>query len=60
MLSILKIFFSKIYILSFKDACLNGEIDVAGCVDDVDVVVLPHGVGCGRLNGDSSLALKLH
>lgn len=39
---------------------LDGEVDVAGGVDDVDVVVVPHGVSGGRLDGDASLTLQLH
>lgn len=30
------------------------------CVDDVNVVILPHGVRGGGLDGDASLSLQLH
>ena len=39
---------------------LDREVDVAGGVDDVDVVVAPGAVGRGRLDGDAALALELH
>ena len=39
---------------------LDGEVDVAGRVDDVYVVLLPVDVGGGRLDGDASLTLELH
>jgi hypothetical protein len=48
---------------------LDREVDVAGGVDDVDVVRLdadlgraarPGAVGRGRLDGDAALALQLH
>ena len=31
-----------------------------GSINDVDVVIVPHGVCGGRLNGDSPLSLQLH
>lgn len=39
---------------------LYGEVDVAWRVNDVDDVVLPHGVGGRRLDGDAPLSLELH
>ena len=39
---------------------LNCEINVTWCVNNVDIVVIPHCVGGGRLDGDTSLALQLH
>ena len=39
---------------------LDGEVDVAGRVDDVDVVVPPPTVRRRRLNGDALLALQVH
>lgn len=30
------------------------------CVNDIDIVIFPHGVGSSRLDGDASLSLKLH
>lgn len=39
---------------------LDCEVDVAGRVDDVDLLVLPGAVGGGRLDGDALLALQLH
>src|SRR5439155_286564 len=46
---------------------LDGEVDVARSVDDVDVVLgqlavppVPHAVGRGGLNGDALLALEIH
>ena len=39
---------------------LNCEIDVTWCVNNVDIVVIPHCVGGGGLDGDTSLALQLH
>ena len=39
---------------------LDGEIDVPGCIDDVDVVVPPGGVGRGAGDGDAALAFELH
>lgn len=39
---------------------LDGEVDVAGRVDDVDVVALPVDVGRRRLDGDTTLSLQLH
>src|SRR5690606_23406574 len=38
----------------------DGEVDVAGRVDDVDAVVLPEGRGRGRGDGDAALLLLLH
>ncbi len=39
---------------------LDGEVDVAGRVDDVDRVVGPLDVGRGRGDGDAPLALEVH
>src|SRR6185436_20344001 len=39
---------------------LDGEVDVTGRVDEVDVEALPLGVGRGRLDGDALLALEVH
>jgi hypothetical protein len=39
---------------------LDGEIDVPGGVDDVDLVPLPLAEGGGRGDGDAALALQLH
>ena len=39
---------------------LDGEVDVAGGVDDVDGVAVPLHVGGGRGDGDAALALELH
>src|SRR5690606_14461355 len=39
---------------------LNSEVDVAGCVDDVDLVVVPEGGGSSRGNSDTPLLLLLH
>mmetsp|Transcript_37269 Transcript_37269/g.97653 ORF Transcript_37269/g.97653 Transcript_37269/m.97653 type:complete len:252 (-) Transcript_37269:7-762(-) len=43
---------------------LDGEIDVTGCVDDVDVrqlvTDLPIAIGCGGGDGDASFPLQLH
>jgi hypothetical protein len=39
---------------------LDGEVDVPGGVDDVDVDVLPLAVRGGGLDGDAALALELH
>src|SRR5678816_3860309 len=39
---------------------LDGEVDVPGRVDQVDVVTVPHAVGRGRLDGDALLALEIH
>ena len=39
---------------------LDGEVDVAGRVDDVDAVALPLGRGRGGRDGDAALALLLH
>ena len=39
---------------------LDGEIDVARRVDDVDLVVLPLAEGRGRSNGDAPLAFQIH
>ncbi len=38
----------------------DGEVDVAGRVDDVDAVVVPHARGGGRGNGDATLLLLGH
>ena len=39
---------------------LDGEVDVARRVDDVDVVAVPDAVGGRRLDGDAALALEIH
>ena len=39
---------------------LDGEVDVPGGVDDVDVIVFPGTVGGGRLDGDAALPLQFH
>ncbi len=39
---------------------LDGEVDVARGVDQVDIVVAPDAVGGGRLDGDALLALEIH
>jgi hypothetical protein len=39
---------------------LDGEVDVAGRVDDVEALVLPERGGRGRRNGDAALLLLLH
>ena len=39
---------------------LDGEVDVAGRVDDVDVVVAPLAGGGGRRDGDAPLLLLRH
>ena len=39
---------------------LDGEVDVAGRVDDVDAVVAPEGGGGGRRDGDAALLLLDH
>ena len=39
---------------------LDGEVDVAGRVDDVDAVVAPDGGGRGRRDRDAALLLLLH
>ena len=39
---------------------LDGEVDVAGRVDDVDVMVRPLAVGGRRGDGDAALLLELH
>ena len=39
---------------------LDGEVDVAGGVDEVDSIVLPLDVGGRRLDGDPPLALEVH
>ena len=46
--------------MSKQKEYLDGEVDVSRGVDDVDVVVVPHRVGGGRLDGDAALTLKLH
>src|SRR3984957_19467941 len=38
----------------------DGEVDVAGRVDDVEAFVLPEGRGRGRRDGDAALLLLLH
>jgi hypothetical protein len=43
-----------------KPLHLDGEVDVAGRVDDVDAVVLPEAGGGGGGDGDAALALLLH
>src|SRR5262249_33636163 len=39
---------------------LDGEVDVPGRVDEVDVEAVPLAVGGGRLDGDSFLTLQVH
>ena len=39
---------------------LDGEVDVAGRVDDVDAVIAPEGGGGGRGDGDAAFLLLLH
>jgi len=39
---------------------LDGEIDVAGRVDDVEPLALPKGSGCSRGDGDAAFLLLLH
>lgn len=39
---------------------LDGEVDVAGCVDDVDVGVFPLAEGGGTLDGDALFAFQVH
>ena len=39
---------------------LDGEVDVAGRVDDVEALVVPERGGRGRRNGDAALLLLLH
>ena len=39
---------------------LDGEVDVAGRVDDVDAVVVPEAGGGGRRDGDAALLLLHH
>jgi hypothetical protein len=39
---------------------LDGEIDVAGRVDDVEPLALPKGGGCSRGDGDAAFLLLLH
>ena len=39
---------------------LDGEVDVARRVDEVDVVVVPLAVGRRRLDGDALFALQIH
>ena len=39
---------------------LDGEVDVPGCVDDVDDMVVPGAGGCGRRDRDAALLLLLH
>mgnify|MGYP005639562169 CR=1 FL=1 len=39
---------------------LDGEIDVAGCIDDVNVRVVPRGVGCRGGDCDTPLLLQFH
>ncbi len=43
-----------------QESHLDGEVHVAGRVDDVDVGVLPLAVGCRRLDGDAFLSLQIH
>jgi len=38
----------------------DGEVDVSGGVDDVDVVSFPDAVGSGGLDGDPTLSFELH
>src|SRR5262249_3893105 len=39
---------------------LDGEVDVAGRVDDVDAMIAPEAGGGGRGDGDAALLLLLH
>src|SRR5262249_840257 len=39
---------------------LDGEVDVAGSVDDVDAVIAPEAGGGSRSDGDTALLLLLH
>ena len=39
---------------------LDSEIDVSGCVDDIDVVVVPCTERSRRLDGDALFSLKVH
>ena len=39
---------------------LDGEVDVAGRVDDVEALVVPERGGRGRRDGDAALLLLLH
>ena len=39
---------------------LDGEVNVPGGVNDVDIVVFPGTVGSGRLDGDAALPLQFH
>ncbi len=41
-------------------AHLNCEINMAWCVDDVDLCVTPPCICCSTLDGDALLALQLH
>jgi hypothetical protein len=43
-----------------KPLDLDGEVDVAGRVDDVDALALPETGGGGGGDGDAALALLLH
>ena len=47
---------------STSEAALDfdGEVDVARCVDDVNVVILPRGVGGSAGDRDAPFTLKLH
>ncbi len=39
---------------------LDGEVNVSGRVDYVDIMAFPHGIGRGRLDGDAALTFQLH
>jgi hypothetical protein len=38
----------------------NRKINMTGGIDEVDMVVFPHKMGGGRLNGDTFLLFKFH
>lgn len=38
----------------------DSEIDVTGSIDEIDMVVFPHEMGGGRLNGDTFLLFEFH
>ena len=41
-------------------AHLDGEVDVTGGIDDVDLMALPVDVSCSCLDGDALLAFEIH